>query len=117
MWEDTYVSFGKAGFQRAARWDNERFRMSFVRLAAHYWSHDGFCDPPLLGQMDRLATIPCTMIHGRRDISSPAVTAWELHQRWPGSQLVVDDQDGHGGPSMLERWRSANDSMVNLHNR
>lgn len=113
LWEDTHISIDSGGFQRDSRWDDERFRMAFARLTAHYWSHDGFCDPPLVEQMGHMAGIPGMMIHGRRDISSPAVTAWELHRNWPGSQLIIDDREGHGGPSMLERWRLANDSLLN----
>ena len=40
------------------------------------------------------------MIHGRWDVSGPLDTAWELHRAWPGSQLVVLDDAGHGGNSM-----------------
>jgi proline iminopeptidase len=112
LWEDTHVSIGAGGIRRDPRWEDERFRHAFVRLAVHYWSHDGFCDPPILERMERLRGIPGVLIHGRRDISSPVVTAWELHRRWPGSQLVVDEGDGHGGRSMGERWRDANVRLV-----
>lgn len=111
-WEDTHVAIGAGGMVRDPRWEDERFRLAFVRLCTHYWAHDGFCDPPLLEGMGRLTGIPATLIHGRRDISSPAVTAWMLHRRWPSSTLVVDEGDGHGGPSMVDRWRAANDELV-----
>jgi proline iminopeptidase len=62
--------------------------------------------------MDPLRNIPGVLIHGRRDISSPLLTAWELHRRWPGSRLVVDEGDGHGGGSMVSLWREANDQLV-----
>lgn len=112
LWEDTHISIGTGGFQRDPRWEDERFRHAFVRLTAHYWSHDGFCDPPVLEQMDRLRDIPGVLIHGRRDISSPPVTAWELHRRWPGSALIIDEGDGHGGTSMAKRWHDANHQLV-----
>ncbi|KRE61710.1 alpha/beta fold hydrolase [Nostocoides sp. Soil756] len=111
-WEDTHVAIGAGRMVRDPRWEDERFRLAFVRLCTHYWAHDGFCDPPLLEGMDRLAGIPATLIHGRRDISSPAVTAWMLHRRWSSSTLVVDEGDGHGGASMGERWRAANHDLV-----
>ncbi|WP_338155508.1 alpha/beta fold hydrolase [Arsenicicoccus dermatophilus] len=114
-WEDTHISIGTGGLRRDPRWADDRFRHAFLRLTAHYWSHDGFCDPPLLDQVDRLHGIPGVLIHGRRDVSSPAVTAWRLHQAWPGSRLVVDEGDGHGGVCMVEHWRAANDELVTRH--
>ncbi|TYL55983.1 prolyl aminopeptidase [Nocardioides sp. BGMRC 2183] len=111
-WEDTHVAIGAGGVHRDPRWDDDRFRHAFVRLATHYWSQDAFCSPPLLEQVGRLEGIPGVLIHGRRDISSPVVTAWELHRRWPGSELVIDEGDGHGGTTMGERWRAANDRMI-----
>jgi proline iminopeptidase len=112
LWEDTHVSFGPGGFQRDPRWDDPDFRLAFMRLTAHYWSHDGFCDPPLIERMARLQGIPGTLIHGRRDLSSPVATAWQLHRAWPESRLVIDEGGGHGGASMVERWREANEQLV-----
>lgn len=112
LWEDTHISIGAGGFRRDARWQDERFRHAFLRLTAHYWSHDGFCDPPILEQMDRLRGIPGVLIHGRKDISSPLLTAWQLRRRWPGSALIIDEGDGHGGPSMIKHWRDANDQFA-----
>ena len=89
-----------------------RFRHAFVRLTTHYWSHEAFCDPPVLEQMDLLRELPGVLIHGRRDISSPLVTAWQLHHRWPSSRLIIDEGDGHGGTSMAKLWREANDQLV-----
>lgn len=83
-----------------------------MRLTTHYWSNDGFMDPPILDRAGELAGIPGTLVHGRRDVSSPAVTAWRLHRAWPGSVLHVDEGDGHGGASMGDRWRAANDDLV-----
>lgn len=112
LWEDTHISIGAGGFQRDQRWDDTRFRLAFLRLTAHYWSHDGFWEPPILERMERLNGISGILIHGRRDISSPLLTAWQLHRKWPGSRLIVDEGDGHGGAGMTERWRAANDDLV-----
>ena len=112
IWEDTHISIGAGGFQRDARWDDAHFRLALVRLTAHYWSHDGFCEPPVLERMERLKGIPGVLIHGRRDVSSPAVTAWQLHRTWPETRLIIDEGDGHGGASMTERWREANEHLV-----
>lgn len=112
LWEDTHVSIGTGGFQRDPRWGDDRFRLGFARLATHYWSNDGFLDPPILERTDQLREVPGVLIHGRRDISSPVITAWELHRRWPESRLVVDEGGGHGGLSMADHWRAANDRLA-----
>lgn len=51
------------------------------------------------------------MIHGRLDISSPLQTAWEIHKLWPGSKLVVVDNEGHGGKTMFEEINKAIDQL------
>ena len=90
----------------------------FACLVTHYWAHDGFVadwavpwgaspGSGLLGGMARLSGIPGVLIHGRRDVSGPALTAWELHRAWPGSELIVVEDEGHGGPRMAEHWRAA----------
>ncbi len=117
LWEDTHVSIGAGGLHRDPRWADDRFRHAFSRLTAHYWSHDGFCHPPILDRTDRLRGIPGVLIHGRRDVSSPLRTAWELHQRWPDSTLLVDEGEGHGGFSMVQAWRDANGRLASAQRR
>jgi len=45
--------------------------------------------------------------YGRIDVSGPLVTAWELHKRWPGSELIVIEHEGHGGDAMIDALRRA----------
>ena len=40
------------------------------------------------------------------------VTAWRLARAWPGSELVVDEGEGHGGSSMVEEWAAANSRLA-----
>ncbi|KMO15348.1 prolyl aminopeptidase [Methylobacterium indicum] len=86
----------------------------FATLVTHYWANDGFLRGPdaILARMDRLRTIPGILIHGRRDISGPAVTAWRLHRLWPGSRLHIVEGEGHGGPEMSARMRAATDALA-----
>ncbi|MGI8524125.1 MAG: alpha/beta fold hydrolase [Nocardioides sp.] len=111
-WEDTHVAIGAGGFRRDPRWDDADFTEIFVRLTTHYWSHDGFLEPPILARMASIAHLPATLIHGRLDVSSPLVTAWRLHRAWPASELVVDEGEGHGGLSMVEEWAAANSRLA-----
>lgn len=112
LWEDTHISIGTGGMRHDPHWNDARFRLAFVRLTTHYWSHDGFCEPPLIERVEVLRDVPGILIHGRRDVSGPAITPWQLHRSWPGSTLVIDEGDGHGGLSMNARWRTANDELV-----
>lgn len=106
-WEDVHVSLLAGGVHRDPRWDDADFRLQFVSLTTHYWSHNGFCDPPLLERMDRIGHVPAILIHGRADVSGPARTAWELHRRWPASSLRIIEHEGHGGTEMVVAWTSA----------
>jgi proline iminopeptidase len=51
-----------------------------------------------------LADIPGILVHGRLDLGSPLVTAWELAQAWPNSELVIVRGAGHSStdPGMSE---------------
>jgi proline iminopeptidase len=86
--------------------------LAFATLVTHYWARDGFLDPPLLERMGALEGIPAILVHGRRDVSGPVQTAWEVHRAWPGSELIIVEGEGHGGPAMVEHWRRANDRLA-----
>ena len=127
-WEDEHMRIGTGELEISrptvpATEAQRAQRRTFARLVTHYWAHDGFVgDWParfdgqtgagLLGGMERLAGIPGILIHGRRDVSGPVLTAWELHRAWPGSELHVIEDEGHGGPAMVERWRAAMARLV-----
>jgi proline iminopeptidase len=95
-WEDTHVAT-YAGHHHDPRYDDPRFRMCFARLVTHYWSNAAFLeDGQLMREAPRLEDIPGVLIHGHLDISSPVDVAWQLARAWPGSELVVVDDAGHG---------------------
>lgn len=107
-WEDHHISIGTGGVRRNPRWNDDDSRHVFATLVTHYWAHDAFLNPPILDQMPRLRGIPATLIHGRQDVSGPAVIPWRLHRAWPDSKLIIIEEDGHGGDAMVHAWCSAN---------
>jgi proline iminopeptidase len=107
-WEDAHISLPAGRVVSDLRWEDEKYRHEFATLVTHYWAHDGFLDPPVLQRIDLLRDIPATLIHGRRDVSGPLLAAWELHRGWPASELIVIEDEGHGGPAMVRGWREAN---------
>ncbi|NQD40721.1 alpha/beta fold hydrolase [Glutamicibacter halophytocola] len=114
LWEDTHISLGSERVLRDPRWKEKQFRHAMTRLTTHFWSHSGFCQPPILDQVELINHLPAIFIHGRNDVSSPAATAWKLHRSWPGSELQICEGDAHGRTSMVERWTAANLKMLDL---
>lgn len=111
-WEDTHVAIGAGGHLRDPRWDDRTYAEIVATLVTHYWSHDAFLTPPVLDRVAEISHIPAIFVHGRRDVSGPLVTAWRLHRAWPRSELVVVEDEGHGGPSMVAEWTSANSRLA-----
>jgi proline iminopeptidase len=53
------------------------------------------------------------MVHGRLDLGSPLVTAWELARAWPGGELVVVAGAGHAtGAAMADAVVGATDRFA-----
>ncbi len=110
-WEETVAGVGPQ-----ARYEDPSFRMAFARIVTRYFSNQAWLeDGILLHRADRLRGIPGELIHGRMDIGSPLVTAWELAQRWPDADLVVVDEDGHSGDTITARVLDATDRFRLVH--
>ncbi len=95
-WEDAHVAL-RSDHRPDPRYDDPRFRMAFARLVTHYWYHAAFLeDGRLLRDVARLSDIRGVLVHGRLDLSSPVDVPTELSAAWPGSELIVIDDAGHG---------------------
>jgi proline iminopeptidase len=113
-WEDTHVAV-RSDHRPDPRYDDPRFRMAFARLVTHYWHHAAFLeDGVLLRDAGRLSGIPGVLVHGRMDLSSPLDVPWHLSKAWPGSQLIVIGDAGHGAghPGMQEAVLAAIDGFA-----
>ena len=88
--------------------------VAFVRICAHYISHDAFLDDGvLIREAGRLAGIPGVLIHGRQDLSCPLNTAWEIAANWPGCELHALADSGHlGSPSRRSVYNAAMDRFA-----
>lgn len=64
----------------------------------HYWSHGHFIeDGALTKNAGILAGIPGVLIRGALDLGHPIDLLWHLARDWPGSELVLIDDNGHLG--------------------
>jgi len=96
-WEDAHVSL-TPDHAPDPRFQDPDFRLRFARLVTHYWRHAAFLEEDqLIRDAPRLNGIPGVLIHGRYDVSSPLVTAWQLSRRWTTSRLHILGDAGHGG--------------------
>jgi len=75
----------------------DEFALAFARIESHYFVNGGFLkeDGWLLKNASRLKNIPGHIIQGRYDVVCPMKSAWDLHQAWPTSKLVIIPDSGH----------------------
>lgn len=67
------------------------------RLESHYMANRGFLeDGQLMRDVGRIAHLPAVIVQGRYDVICPPVSAYRLHQAWPGSKLRIIPDAGHG---------------------
>jgi proline iminopeptidase len=76
---------------------DDQFATAFARIECHYFLNKGFfeSDSYLLDNVDKIRHIPAIIVQGRYDVVCPAESAWELHKRWPESELKIIDDAGH----------------------
>lgn len=87
------------------RYDDPKFRLGFARLVTHYWSNGHFLprDGVLLEEAGHLSHVPGLVIQGTLDLGNLVGTPWRLTAAWPGSELQLVDDAGHGGNDTLLR--------------
>ncbi len=93
---------------------DERFALAFARIENHYFVNHGFLDEgQLLRDIDRVHDIPAVIVQGRHDVVCPAVSAWDLHRAWPGSQLHIVPDAGHAAfePGIVHHLVEATDKF------
>tara|TARA_B100000029_G_scaffold455165_1_gene482207 strand:+ start:885 stop:1835 length:951 start_codon:yes stop_codon:yes gene_type:complete len=82
--------------------DNEKVAEAFARIECHYFINRGFFDSDtwILDNVSKIQHIPNIIIQGRYDVVCPMKSAWDLHQKWKESNLIIVPDSGH---SMLEK--------------
>jgi proline iminopeptidase len=115
-WEDTHVAVSPH-HRTDPRYDDPAFRLRFARLVTHYWRHAAWLeDGVLLREAGMLGGVPAVLVHGRLDVSGPPDIAWHLAQAWPGCELILVDDAGHGSgePGMTEALVAATDRFASV---
>ncbi|MFI5297640.1 MAG: prolyl aminopeptidase [Polyangiales bacterium] len=95
-WEDAVLSMEPNAPSTGYSDQTPRDRLAFVRICAHYVAHGAWLEEgALIRDAGRLRDVPGVLIHGRRDLSCPLDTAWELARAWPGAELIALSNSGH----------------------
>ena len=82
---------------RVAAFGRPDYAIAFARIECHYFINNGFFDSDgqLIANAGRLRKIPCSIVHGRYDVCTPAFIAWDLHRAWPEADLRIVPDSGH----------------------
>lgn len=79
-----------------AAFESDAVALAIARIEAHYFVHNGFlADGELLGNVHRIAHLPCTIVQGRYDVVCPPETAQALARALPSAELVMVPDAGH----------------------
>ena len=79
------------------RFKGDDFALAFARIECHYFTNKGFFkeDGWILNNVDKIRHIPTWIVQGRYDVVCPAISAFELHSKWPESKLFIIPDAGH----------------------
>lgn len=93
-WENALASISSDGPSGESPAEYAR---AFARLENHYFRNACFFDRDgqLLDDLWKMSGIRGTIVQGQFDMICPPATAYELHQRWPGSVLKTVPVAGH----------------------
>lgn len=76
---------------------NDALDLGVGRLESHYMANLGFFEEDqLIRNMGRIAHLPAVIVQGRYDAICPPLSAYRLQQAWPGAQLDMIPDAGHG---------------------
>jgi len=115
VWE-ARTSFLLPKEEHVQRSAGDAFSLAFSRIESHYFVNRGFLshEDQLLDGVDAIRSIPSVIVQGRYDVVCPAVSAWDLHRRWPEAELRIVEDAGHSAyePGMLHELIVATDRFA-----
>ncbi len=97
------------------RFGDPRRALAMARIECHYFMHQIFLEEgQLLRDMHKISHLPGVIVHGRYDMVCPLDNAWDLHKRWPNSELVIVRDAGHaaGEPGIADALVRATNQMA-----
>lgn len=95
-WEGSVLSI-QPDPSRVEAFGADHYAIAFARIECHYFQNGGFLDSDdqLLRNVDRIRHIPGVIVHGRYDMCTPFINAWQLKKMWPEADLKIVEDSGH----------------------
>lgn len=95
-WEGSVLSI-QPDPTRVEAFGADHYAIAFARIECHYFQNSGFLDSDdqLLRNVDRIRHIPGVIVHGRYDMCTPFINAWQLKKMWPEADLKIVEDSGH----------------------
>jgi proline iminopeptidase len=95
-WEGSVISL-LPDPSRVDAFGADEYAIAFARIECHYFQNRGFLDSDdqLLRNVERIRHIPGVIVHGRYDICTPFINAWQLKKLWPEADLKIVEDSGH----------------------
>ncbi|MDP3268903.1 MAG: prolyl aminopeptidase [Legionella sp.] len=98
---------------------NENFILGLSRTFVHYSINNFFLtENQLINNIGKINHLPLIIIHGRYDMISPVINAYDVHQLWDGSELYLVEAAGHSAmeSEITQRLMQATEKMKKLIN-
>lgn len=95
-WEASVISL-LPDPSRVKEFGEDSYAIAFARIECHYFQNKAFfkTDDHLLRHIDLIRHIPGAIIHGRYDMCTPFINAWQLKKMWPEAELHIVEDSGH----------------------
>lgn len=97
--------------------DQKYYALAMAKIEAHYFATQVISESKsLLRGIDKIRSIPTTIIQGRYDIVCPMASANRLHTAWPEADYVIVPDAGHSflDPTLRTRLIEATDAAKSL---
>ncbi|MFK4824367.1 prolyl aminopeptidase [Paenochrobactrum sp. BZR 588] len=82
---------------RVEEFGEDSYAIAFARIECHYFKNKAFfkTDDHLLRHIETIRHIKAAIIHGRYDMCTPFINAWQLKKMWPQAELHIVEDSGH----------------------
>ena len=115
LWEGSLLSlsYDKATVEAEASGDESN--LAIARLETHYFHNGCFVEEGyILNNLDRIRHIPLAILHGRFDMCTPAISAWDLYQAYGPNATLQWVSSGHlrTEPAMLTALKATANAVL-----